>query len=89
MVGRLRSFKPRTLNPHMESMIHNERAYEVEVGDIGKMDVRDTRAAFMYIGFQKYESSLLKYLNDYRIFLNLFFTVIFILFFHTSSMVGS
>ena len=53
-------------------MIHNERVYEVEVefefGDTGKLDVLDTHAAFMYIGFQEYESSLLEYLNDYRIF---------------------
>ena len=83
MVGRLRSFRPGTLTPQLESMIHNERVYEVEVefGDKGKLDVLDTHAAFMYIGFQEYESSLLKYLNDYRIFLNLFFTIIFILFF--------
>ncbi len=83
MVGRLRSFRPGTLTAQLESMIHNERVYEVEVefGDKGKLDVLDTHAAFMYIGFQEYESSLLEYLNDYRIFLNLFFTIIFILFF--------
>ena len=83
MVGRLRSVRPGTLTPQLESMIHNERLYEVEVefGDKGKLDVLDTHAAFMYIGFQEYELSLLEYLNDYRIFLNLFFTIIFILFF--------
>ena len=83
MVGRLRSFRPGTLTSQLESMIHNERVYEVEVefGDKGKLDVLDTHAAFMYIGFQEYDSSLLEYLNDYRIFLNLFFTILFILFF--------
>ncbi|MEC8255722.1 MAG: ATP-binding protein, partial [SAR324 cluster bacterium] len=83
MVGRLRSVRPGTLTPQLESMIHNERLYEVEVefGDKGKLDVLDNHAAFMYIGFQEYESSLLEYLNDYRIFLNIFFTIIFILFF--------
>jgi signal transduction histidine kinase len=83
MVGRLRSFRPGTLTTQLESMIHNERVYEVEVkfGDTRKLDVLDTRAAFMYMGFQEYESSLFEYLNDYRIFLNLFFTTIFILFF--------
>ncbi|MGA0086752.1 MAG: sensor histidine kinase [bacterium] len=83
MVGRLRSFLPGTLTPQGESMISDERVYEVEVkfGDTRKLDVLDTRAAFMYMGFQEYESSLFEYLNDYRIFLNLFFTTIFILFF--------
>lgn len=53
MVGRLRSFGPGTLTTQLESMIHNERIYEVKVafGDTGKLDVLDSRAAFMYIGF--------------------------------------
>ena len=33
------------------------------------------------MGFQEYDSYLFEYLNDYRVFLNLFFTTIFILFF--------
>ena len=49
MVGKLRSFGPGTLTTQLESMIHNERIYEVKVafGDTGKLDVLDARAAFM------------------------------------------
>ena len=83
MVGRLRVFQPGTLTPKRESRVHIEKVYEVEIefGDIRKLDVLDTQAAFMYIGFQEYDSYLFEYLNDYRVFLNLFFTTIFILFF--------
>ena len=31
MVGRLRSFRPGTLTPQLESMIHNERVYELSL----------------------------------------------------------
>ncbi len=83
MVGRLRVFQPGTLTPKRESRVHIEKVYEVEIefGDIRKLDVLDTQAAFMYMGFQEYDSYLFEYLNDYRVFLNLFFTTIFILFF--------
>ena len=42
MVGRLRSFRPGTLNTQLESMTHNERVYEVEVEFINtKNEVSD------------------------------------------------
>ena len=83
MVSRLRVFQPGTQTPKRESRVHIEKVYEVEIefGDIRKLDVRDTQAAFMYMGFQENNSYLFEYLNDYRVFLNLFFTTIFILFF--------
>ena len=83
MVGRLRVFQPGTITPKRESRVHIEKVYEVEIefGNTRKLDVLDTQAAFMYMGFQENDSYLFEYLNDYRIFLILFFTMIFILFF--------
>ena len=83
MVGRLRVFQPGTITSKRESRVHIEKVYEVEIefGNTRKLDVLDTQAAFMYMGFQENDSYLFDYLNDYRIFLILFFTMIFILFF--------
>ena len=63
MVGRLRVFQPGTLTPKRESRVHIEKVYEVEIefGDIRKLDVLDTQAAFMYMGFQEYDSYLFEY----------------------------